>query len=214
MVMFPGSETPVAIQVYPTAEPMERAHQVLLGTDNLDMLGAAIDRNEKCTTYKRVPGRRKPVQSMHLNSTAAQRQFIAHRVGCDEAQVPHDPRQGAVPGDKRGRSEGVDPEDRRWKSQECLVEEVVAENRGRYHARYCDAQEVTAELDEAEVGNIEKHMRKIERAVSKGDKALARARFLKLVTLEQDADAEFGLLERAATLQRTRQRLVKAKWRW
>ena len=198
MVMFPGSETPVAIQVYPTAEPMERAHQVLLGTDNLDMLGAVIDRNEKCTTYKRVPGRRKPVQSMHLNSTAAQRQFIAHRVGCDEAQVPHDPTQGAVPGDKRGRSEGVDPEDKRWKSQECLVEEVVAENKGRYHARYCDAQEVTAELDEAEVGNIEKHMRKIERAVSKGDKALARARFLKLVTLEQDANAEFGLLERAA----------------
>jgi hypothetical protein len=137
---------------------VERAHQVLLGTDNLDMLGAVIDRNEKCTTYKRVPDRRKPVQSMHLNSTAAQRQFIAHRVGCDEAQVPHDPTQGAVPGDKRGRSEGVDPEDKRWKSQECLVEEVVAENKGRHHARYCDAQEVTAELDEAEVGNIERHM--------------------------------------------------------
>jgi hypothetical protein len=26
MVIFPGSETPVAIQVYPMAEPMERAH--------------------------------------------------------------------------------------------------------------------------------------------------------------------------------------------
>jgi hypothetical protein len=68
-------------------------------TPLLDVLGAAIDRNEKCTTYKRVPGRRKPVQSMHFNSMATQRQFIAHRVGCDEAQVPHDPRQGAVPGD-------------------------------------------------------------------------------------------------------------------
>jgi hypothetical protein len=75
---------------------------------------------------------------------------------------------------------------------------VVAENKRRYHARHCGAQGAAAELDEAEVGNIEKHMRKIERAVSKGDKALARARFLKLVTLEQDADAEFGLLERAA----------------
>jgi hypothetical protein len=75
----------------------------------------------------------------------------------------------------------------------------VAENKGRYHARHCDAQEAAAELDEAEVGNIEKHMRKIERAVSKGDKALARARFLKLVTLEQDADAEFGLLATRAS---------------
>jgi hypothetical protein len=54
MIMFPGSEMPVAIHVYPTHEPMERAHQVLLGTDNLDMLGAVVDRCDKKTTYKRV----------------------------------------------------------------------------------------------------------------------------------------------------------------
>jgi hypothetical protein len=54
MIMFPGSEMPVAIQVYPTHETMERAHQVLLGTDNLDMLGAVVDRCDKKTTYKRV----------------------------------------------------------------------------------------------------------------------------------------------------------------
>jgi hypothetical protein len=65
MTMFPGSEMPVAIQVYLTYEPMDRAHQVLLGTDNLDMLGAVVGRCDKKTTYKRVPGRSTSVVSEH-----------------------------------------------------------------------------------------------------------------------------------------------------
>jgi hypothetical protein len=74
-----------------------------------------------------IPGRSTSVVSEHLNPTAAQRQFIAQRVGCDEpAAAPEAP---TGPGDGRGKHEGVDPEDRRWKGQECLIDEVVAENR-------------------------------------------------------------------------------------
>ena len=96
----------MAIQVYLTTEPMERTHQVLLGTDNLDISGVVVDPNQKCTTYKRVLCRRKPVQSIHLNLTAAQRQFTTHQVGCNEAEVPQDPCYDAVPGDKGEETKG------------------------------------------------------------------------------------------------------------
>ena len=196
MIMFPGSEVPVAIQVYPTYEPMDRAHQVLLGTDNLDMLGAVVDRCDKKTTYKRVPGRSTSVVSEHLNPTAAQRQFIAHRVGCDETEAA--PAVPKVPGDGRGKHEGVDPEDRRWKGQECLIDEVVAENKDRYNARYCEAEEAELSENDIEVTHVNRHFRKIERAVARGDRVAALSRLRSLVSFEADADDEYSLLDRAA----------------
>ena len=104
MVHIPGAKVPVPIQVYPTAEPMARAHQVLLGTDNLTTMGAVIDLQAKQTIYKSLRGQDQPVSSMHMNPLTARRQFITHRVGCNEANAMYPTEatvEEAVPGNFR-----------------------------------------------------------------------------------------------------------------
>jgi hypothetical protein len=68
-----------------------------------------------------------------------------------ESSTPAEPQ---VPGDGRGKDEGVDPEDRRWKGQECLIDEVVAENKDRHNARYCEAEEAELSENGIEVSHV------------------------------------------------------------
>ena len=204
MVHIPGSLQPVPLQVYPTATPMDRAHQVLLGTDNLTKLGAVIDLQARQTVYKSLPGSTTPVTSMHMNPVTARRQFITHRVGCDEAEAStmyQAEVDEAIPGDFRHDGEDVSERDWRWQNPEMLVEEVIAENQLRYGARFCSKAEVDtldAGITSEDEARMDRRLRKIERAVSRGDGKLALNRLKKLVSLETGSNEEFRLLAEAA----------------
>ena len=107
----------------------------------------------------------------------------------------------AVPGDFRHDGEDVSERDWRWQSPEMLVEEVIAENQLRYGARFCskaEADALDAGITSKDEARMDRHLRKIERAVSRGDGRLALDRLKKLVSLETGSNEEFRLLTEAA----------------
>jgi hypothetical protein len=83
-VYLPGCDTTTAIQAHRTHEPMSRAHQILLGTDNTTKLGADMSLFKRLTTYHRVPGQTDPKIFIHIDSRSARRQFGSHRLGALE----------------------------------------------------------------------------------------------------------------------------------
>ena len=64
----------------------------------------------------------------------------------------------------------------------------------------CHVRAFLAELSEndIEVTHVNRHFRKIERAVARGDRVAALSRLRSLVSFEADADDEHSLLDRAA----------------
>ena len=107
----------------------------------------------------------------------------------------------AVPGDFRHDGEDVSERDWRWQNPEMLVEEVIAENQLRYGARFCSKAEVDtldAGITSEDEARMDRRLRKIERAVSRGDGKLALNRLKKLVSLETGSNEEFRLLAEAA----------------
>jgi hypothetical protein len=142
------------------------------------------------TLMVHIPGSLQPVR----------RQFITHRVGCDEAEASTMYRaevDEAIPGDFRHDGEDVSGKDWRWQNPEVLAEEVIAENQLRYGARFCSKAEVDsldAGITSEDEARMDRHLRKTERAVSRGDGKLALNRQRKLVSLEAGPNEELRLL--------------------
>jgi len=200
-VRMQGHESLITIQIYPNPTPMERAHQVLFGTDNSHHLGAVVDVKGRQTVYKAIPGLAKPLEVPHLDSDSAQRQFIAFKVGNDEVLAEEgefDECSEQVPTSDDGSD--VNSNDWRWKDPDAMYEEVLRQNEQDHGAQRCTQNQEAEWLNSISAEELElanRHLNRIERSVHRGDVAEARRRLATMVDTNFD-NLEYDLMAQAA----------------
>ena len=198
-VYLPGCDTTTAIQAYRTHEPMSRAHQILLGTDNTIKLGADMSLFKRQTTYHRVPGQTEPKVSIHIDSRSARRQFGSHRLGALEGARGDADEMEFIPESDDAILD--DDEHLRWGGPEALEAETIRRTKERYDPRFITEDEETAAIDSLGTHALDvfdHKLRKVERAVKRKDKASVIRRLARIATVGEEGGAQLRTFAEAA----------------